>query len=72
LARNGFLVYGTMRNLEKGENIKSLAEMENLPLKIVQLDITDDRSVKNAIQSITTETSGIDVLVNNAVIVLAS
>jgi NADP-dependent 3-hydroxy acid dehydrogenase YdfG len=43
-----------------------------LPLKIVQLDITDDRSVKNAIQSITTETSGIDVLVNNAVIVLAS
>lgn len=49
LARNGFLAYATMRNLEKGENLKSLAEKENLPLKIVQLDVTDDRSVKNAI-----------------------
>ena len=66
LARNGFLTYATMRNLNKSENIKSLAEKEKLPLKIVQLDVTDDRSVKNAMQSITAETSRIDVLVNNA------
>jgi NAD(P)-dependent dehydrogenase (short-subunit alcohol dehydrogenase family) len=38
LARNGFLTYATMRNLNKGENIKSLAEKEILPLKTVQLD----------------------------------
>jgi NAD(P)-dependent dehydrogenase (short-subunit alcohol dehydrogenase family) len=37
-----------------------------LPLKTVQLDVTDDISVKNAIQSITAESSRIDVLVNNA------
>jgi NAD(P)-dependent dehydrogenase (short-subunit alcohol dehydrogenase family) len=66
LARNGFLTYATMRSLNKGENIKSLAQKEKLPLKTVQLDVTDDISVKNAIQSITAESSRIDVLVNNA------
>jgi NAD(P)-dependent dehydrogenase (short-subunit alcohol dehydrogenase family) len=66
LARNGFLTYTTMRNLNKGENIKSLAQKEKLPMKTVQLDVTDDISVKNAIQSITAESNRIDVLVNNA------
>jgi NAD(P)-dependent dehydrogenase (short-subunit alcohol dehydrogenase family) len=66
LARNGFLTYATMRNLNKNGNIKSVAQKEKLPLKIVQLDVTDDVSVKNAIQSITAEGSRIDVLVNNA------
>ncbi|MFY9871856.1 MAG: SDR family NAD(P)-dependent oxidoreductase [Candidatus Nitrosopolaris sp.] len=64
LARNGFLTYATMRTPDKGENIKSLAENEKLPLKTVQLDVTDGISVKNAIQSITAESSRIDVLVN--------
>jgi NAD(P)-dependent dehydrogenase (short-subunit alcohol dehydrogenase family) len=66
LARSGFLTYTTMRSLHKGENIKSLAEKEKLPLKTVQLDVTDGISVKNAIQSITAESNRIDVLVNNA------
>src|SRR6266568_1630642 len=66
LARNGFMTYATMRNLNKSENIKSLAEKEKLPLKIVQLDVTDDGSVKNAMQSITDEANRMDVLVNNA------
>src|SRR5205823_12597644 len=66
LARNGFLTYSTMRNLNKSGNIKSVAEKEKLPLKIVQLDVTDDGSVKNAMQSIIAEASRIDVLVNNA------
>ena len=48
------------------QNIKSLAEKEKLPLKTVLLDVTDDKSVKNAMQSITAEASRIDVLVNNA------
>lgn len=66
LARNGFVTYATMRSLNKGENIKTAAEEEKLPLKIVQLDVTDDESVKDAMQSIISEASGIDVLVNNA------
>src|SRR5262249_327907 len=65
LARNGFLTYATMRSLSKGENIKSIAQKEKLPLKTVQLEVTDDISVKNAIQYITAEASSIDVLENN-------
>ena len=66
LARNGFLTYATMRTLNKSENIKSVATRENLPLRIKQLDVTNDVSVKNAIQTITSEAGRIDVLVNNA------
>ncbi len=55
-----------MRNFEKGKNLKSLAEKEVSPLKITQLDVTDDKSIENAIQSITAEANRIDVLVNNA------
>ena len=66
LARNGFLTYATMRNLNKSENIKSVATRENLLLRIKQLDVTNDVSVKNAIQTITSEAGRIDVLVNNA------
>jgi NAD(P)-dependent dehydrogenase (short-subunit alcohol dehydrogenase family) len=66
LARKGFLTYATMRSLTKGENIKSVAQEEKLPLKIVQLDVTEDESVKNAMQSIISEANKVDVLVNNA------
>jgi len=66
LARNGFQTYATMRNPKKGENIKSIATKENLPIHIEQLDVTDNKSVTNAIQAILTEAGRIDVLVNNA------
>jgi len=71
LARNGFLTYATMRNLNKSENIKSIASKENLPIRINQLDVTDDVSVKDAVQAILSETGRIDVLVNNAGYVLS-
>jgi NAD(P)-dependent dehydrogenase (short-subunit alcohol dehydrogenase family) len=66
LARNGFQTYATMRNLAKSENIKSIASKENLPIYIEQLDVTDNKSVTNAIQAIVSKANGIDVLVNNA------
>src|SRR3989442_5721029 len=70
LARHGFLTYATMRNLNKSENIKSIATKENLPVRITQLDVTDDVSIKNAVQTILSDTGRIDVLVNNAGYVL--
>lgn len=66
LAREGFLTYATMRNLEKGNGIKSDSDKENLPLKIIQLDVTDDVSVSKAVQSIISDSGRIDILVNNA------
>jgi NAD(P)-dependent dehydrogenase (short-subunit alcohol dehydrogenase family) len=66
LARNGFLTYATMRNLNKSENMKMVATKENLPIQVKQLDVTDDVSVTKAIQAISSEAGRIDVLVNNA------
>src|ERR1041385_9378079 len=67
LARDGFITYATMRNLNKAENIKSVTTKEGLSLHIKQLDVTDDVSVKNAVDAISSETGErIDVLVNNA------
>ena len=68
LARNGFYTYATMRKLE-GEGSKQLADItksENLPLQIIRLDVNDDKSVKDAINTIVKEKDRIDVVVNNA------
>ena len=66
LARSGILTYATMRNLQKATNLESIRDKEMLPLKIQQLDVTDDASVNKAIQAIVSESGRIDVMVNNA------
>jgi NAD(P)-dependent dehydrogenase (short-subunit alcohol dehydrogenase family) len=66
LARNGFTTYATMRNLQKVSDLRSVAEDEKLPLHFVQLDVTDENSVKKAIQTIYDESGRIDILINNA------
>jgi NAD(P)-dependent dehydrogenase (short-subunit alcohol dehydrogenase family) len=66
LARNGFFTYATMRNLDKSNRINDLKQKEKLPLEVLELDVTDDKSVKEAIEKIASEHVTIDVLVNNA------
>jgi NAD(P)-dependent dehydrogenase (short-subunit alcohol dehydrogenase family) len=66
LARNGYLTYATMRNLVKRDSIQSVADKQHLPIRIVQLDVTDENSIKKAVQSILSEAGRIDLLVNNA------
>jgi len=66
LARNGFLTYATMRNLKKADSINTLADKEKIPLKVIHLEVTDDKSVNDAIRTITLDVGRIDVLVNNA------
>jgi NAD(P)-dependent dehydrogenase (short-subunit alcohol dehydrogenase family) len=55
LSRSGFHTYASMRNLEKFKNITEIANRENLPLQVVQLDVNDDKSVKDAINKIIAE-----------------
>ena len=66
LARNGFLTYATMRNPQKANNFIDIVAQEKIPLKTIQLDVTDDASVYGAIQSIISQSGRIDVLINNA------
>jgi NADP-dependent 3-hydroxy acid dehydrogenase YdfG len=56
--------FGTALLLSRSEFHTS--NMEKLPLQVVQLDVNDDRSVKDAIHNIDAEKGRIDVLINNA------
>ena len=66
LAREGYHTFATMRNADKGKEISAKASRENLPIRVAQLDVTKDESVKAAISKIVSEAGRIDVLVNNA------
>ena len=66
LARNGIDTFATMRNMNKSKEITEIARKENLPLRVLRLDVTDGSSVVNAINNILNEKKSIDVVVNNA------
>ena len=66
LARNHFTTYATMRNLNKGDRLREIASKEKISLIVTQLDVNNDSSVENAVDSIIKEKGKIDLLVNNA------
>ncbi|MGC1927745.1 MAG: SDR family NAD(P)-dependent oxidoreductase, partial [Candidatus Nitrosopolaris sp.] len=66
LAKSRFYTYTTMRNLDKSTRIKEIAKKDSLPLEVLPLDVTDDKSVADAIDMISNRHRRIDVLVNNA------
>jgi len=66
LAKNGFFTYATMRDLDKSSKIIELKQKEKLPLEVLKLDVTDDKSVKEAVEKIANEQGTVNVLVNNA------
>lgn len=55
-----------MRDLQKSSTLESIADRENIPLRCIQLDVTNDISTKLAIETIVKESNKIDVLINNA------
>src|SRR5918992_1292880 len=66
LARNGFHTYATIRDIQKSKEIERIAHQENLPIRIVEMDVDNDNSVKMTIEKIISERNRIDILVNNA------
>jgi NAD(P)-dependent dehydrogenase (short-subunit alcohol dehydrogenase family) len=71
LARQGYTVFAGMRavagkNAPAAEALRALAQREQLALQIVEIDITDDASVEQAIASVVGSTGRLDVVVNNA------
>src|SRR4051812_12257211 len=71
LARTGFYTYATLRNLKDADKITKIAKEEHLPIETLQMDVTDDESIKNSINQIYNKKNRIDVLVNNAGYALA-
>ena len=55
-----------MRNIDKSTTMKEIARKDRLHLEVLRLDVTDDNSVTDAIDMISSRHGRIDVLVNNA------
>lgn len=65
-ARCGDRVYATMRAPERGAELALLVADQGLNVEIAQLDVTDDASVRAAVDAIASSDGRIDVVVNNA------
>lgn len=66
LAQAGHIVYASMRNLKKASRVQAFVHAGDLSLNLIQLDVTCDESVHQAIAKIILEQGRIDCLINNA------
>lgn len=68
LAKAGYTVIAGMRGVN-GKNAAVAAEMTKVPnITVVEIDITDDESVKTAFEEVVNRFGRVDVLVNNAAV----
>ena len=66
LAKDGFHTFASMRDTKKGEKIKEIADKENLPIDVIELDVDKEESIVSAIKQVVSDGGRLDVLVNNA------
>ncbi|MCE7991495.1 MAG: SDR family oxidoreductase [Roseivirga sp.] len=71
LARRGYKVWASMRNPEsknahKRDELLSIAKKEDLVIEVIELDVTQDDSVKKAIDQVVQADGKVDTLINNA------
>ena len=71
LARRGHHVFATMRDLrgrnaEHRQSLERVATHEALELQVLELDVTDEESVRHAVRSALDSAGHLDVVINNA------
>jgi NAD(P)-dependent dehydrogenase (short-subunit alcohol dehydrogenase family) len=66
LAAAGHTVHGAMRDLGKGDKLQAEASAAGATVHPLELDVSDDESVRRGIRSVLDAEGRIDVLVNNA------
>jgi NAD(P)-dependent dehydrogenase (short-subunit alcohol dehydrogenase family) len=66
LAERGYRVYAAGRSPEKRAQLDELTKTKALPLQSLELDVCSDDSVRAAVGHVLSESSAIDVLINNA------
>src|SRR5262245_60581377 len=66
LAAEGMTVYGTVRTVDKATKLNAMAADRDATVKLVELDIADDESVRAGFERVLAEAGRVDVLVNNA------
>ncbi|MFN9128302.1 MAG: SDR family NAD(P)-dependent oxidoreductase, partial [bacterium] len=70
LARRGLKVLLASRTLAKGRAAAKLLAVEGLDVEPVRLDVTDPDQIKTLARDLRTRLAGLDVLVNNAGVLL--
>ncbi len=65
-ARRGDLVFASMRNVAKAGPLREAARAEGLAIEVVEIDVTDDGSVRRGVDHVLASAGHVDVLVNNA------
>lgn len=66
LATSGDIVVATMRDLDKADALKQVAQAQDVMLELHQMDVQDQASVDRCIQDVMHDHGRIDVLINNA------
>ncbi|MBJ7367400.1 MAG: SDR family oxidoreductase [Ilumatobacteraceae bacterium] len=66
LASHGYVVYGTVRSIDRATKAISMAEQAGVTIDWIELDIADDLSVKDGFAQILQDAGRVDVMVNNA------
>lgn len=70
LAQAGMAVWIGARDRARGEAAVQLLTGEGLDVRLLEIDVADDASVRRAAQQVAGEAGALDVLVNNAGIIL--
>lgn len=66
LARRGFRVFATMRDLSRASRLDQELQRAGATAAKLQLDVTDSDNVASTVDQVTREAGAVDVLVNNA------
>src|SRR2546427_8899508 len=66
LAERGYRVFAAGRSAEKRARLDALARERKLALGSQEMDVCDDASVRNAVQTVMEKAGAVDVVVNNA------
>ena len=66
LASSGYSVFATMRNLGKKENLLKEVKNRGLQIELIELDVTKNDTIIEAVDIIKSKTGRLDYLINNA------
>lgn len=72
LAQRGYRVFAGSRNAERRLALDKYAREKNLPLETVELDVSNDDSVSGAVEEVERRAGAVEILLNNAGIVIAA
>jgi len=62
----GSVVYATCRRPDRADELRSLSTQTGGAVRVLQLDVTDERSIAACAERVRSDVTSIDVLINNA------